>query len=223
MSIATVLFDVDGTLIDTVYAHVDAWDRAFHSRDISIPEWEIHRQIGKDGSLLVRDLLTRHDIEVDDELIAVLSAVHATAFATTTDRMSVLPGARDLVQACSDRGATVVLASSSPADELDAARAALDIDAWVDAVTTSADVETAKPDTGIVKVALDRVGADASTAVMFGDAVWDSIAATAAGVRSIGLLSGGISRDELLSAGAKMVFTDPADVVDSLDDLWESL
>uniref|UniRef100_UPI00057735A7 HAD family hydrolase n=1 Tax=Mycobacterium avium TaxID=1764 RepID=UPI00057735A7 len=134
-----------------------------------------------------------------------------------TPMLKPLPGARALLRRVADLGLQVVLASSAPEDELEILRKVLDCDDVIAATTSSRDVDTAKPEPGIVRVALDRAGVRAEEAIFVGDAVWDAHAARGAGLACIGLCSGGIARDELRAAGADPVFADPQDLLDHLE------
>lgn len=213
--VQAVLFDIDGTLVDSVYDHVVAWWSAFGDHGLSVPHSEIHTRIGKDGSLLVAELVEIAGGDRDDDaLTSSLSSAHDDLYGERVEHLTVLPGARDLVRASKDRGYTVVLATSAPDHELRALRALLDVDDLVDAVTSSEDVETAKPDGTVVDIALGRAGVPASAAVMMGDATWDFLAATPLGVRGIGLCSGGIGAAELREAGAEETYRDPVDVLE---------
>jgi HAD superfamily hydrolase (TIGR01509 family) len=208
-----VLFDVDGTLVDSNYLHVYAWQRAFDAEDMPVAAWKIHRCIGMDGDTLVRTLSEDAPDDVQDRL----SDGHSRYYADTMSLLAPLPGARALLHRVADLGLQVVLASSAPEDELEVLRKALDCDDVISVTTSSRDVDTAKPEPGIVQVALDRAGVDADRAVFVGDAVWDAHAANAAGLPCIGLLSGGISRAELEAAGASPIFADPQELLDQLD------
>ncbi|OBI84067.1 HAD family hydrolase [Mycobacterium sp. 1245805.9] len=208
-----VLFDVDGTLVDSNYLHVYAWQRAFDAEGMPVAGWQIHRCIGMDGDTLVRTLSNDAPDDVQDRL----SDGHSRYYREVTGLLAPLPGARELLHRVADLGLQVVLASSAPDDELKTLLKTLDCDDVIGEKTSSRDVDTAKPDPGIVQVALDRAGVDADHAVLVGDAVWDAHAAAAAGLPCIGLLSGGISRAELESAGASPIFTDPQDLLEQLD------
>ncbi len=210
---AAVLFDVDGTLVDSNYLHVVAWQRAFDAEDIAVAGWRIHRGIGMDGSRLVRTLSNDAPSDVQDRL----SDGHSRYYRETVPLLAPLPGARALLRRVADLGLQVVLASSAPEDELETLRKVLDCDDVISKTTSSRDVDTAKPEPGIVQVALDRAGVDAEHAVFVGDAVWDAQAAAGAGLPCIGVLSGGISRAELEAAGASPVFADPQDLLDQLE------
>jgi HAD superfamily hydrolase (TIGR01509 family) len=212
MNNPAVLFDVDGTLVDSNYLHVYAWQRAFDAENFPVSAWRIHRGIGMDGSTLVRTLTDDAPSDVQDRL----SDGHSRYYRELAPLLTPLPGARDLLRRVADLGLQVVLASSAPDDELELLRKVLDCDDVIAATTSSRDVDTAKPEPGIVQVALDRAGVDAEHAVFVGDAVWDAHAAQAAGVACIGVLSGGVSRDELEAAGASPVFDDARDLLEKL-------
>ncbi len=207
-----VLFDVDGTLVDSNYLHVYAWQRAFDDEDMPVAAWRIHRCIGMDGSKLVRTLSDDAPDDVQDRL----SDGHSRYYRDVLPLLAPLPGARELLGRVAGLGLQVVLASSAPGDELEALLKALDCDDVIAETTSSRDVDTAKPEPGIVQVALDRAGVDADHAVFVGDAVWDAHAATAAGLPCIGVLSGGISGAELEAASASPIFADPQDLLDHL-------
>lgn len=208
-----VLFDIDGTLVDSNYLHVHAWSRAFHEAGVKAEAWRIHRSIGMDGSRLVGALSGNADDDTDKRL----KDLHARFYSELSPLLRPLPGGREVLDLVASMGLQVVLATSAPDDELSLLRAVLDRDNVVSAVTSSADVENAKPDPGIVEVALDRAGVTAERAVFVGDSVWDAEASVRAGVPIIGLLSGGISREELTTAGALVVFNDPRDLIDHID------
>lgn len=208
-----VLFDVDGSLVDSNYLHVYAWLRAFDAEGLPVTAWQIHRCIGMDGSTLVRTL--SHD--APDEVQERLSDGHSRYYRESTPLLAPLPGARALLRRVAELGLQVVLATSAPDDELEILRKVLDCDDVISETTSSRDVDTAKPEPGIVRVALDRAGVDADHAVFVGDAVWDAHAAAGAGLPCIGLLSGGIAREELQAAGSSPVFADPQDLLDHLD------
>ncbi len=205
---AAVLFDVDGTLIDSNYLHVAAWVRAFTEVGAPVDAWRIHRDIGMDSSRLLADLLD----DRADELGDAAKDGHARSYGESEELLRPFDGARDLLGALSERGITVVLATSAPPDELTMLRRVLDADDAISAKTDADDVEEAKPDPGIVHVALERAGCAAGQALFVGDAVWDMQAAGRAGVACVGVLTGGVTRSELLEAGAREVYESVADI-----------
>jgi HAD superfamily hydrolase (TIGR01509 family) len=208
-----VLFDVDGTLVDSNYLHVHAWYRAFHEANVDVEAWRVHRSIGMDGSTLVASLAEG----ADDDTRSRLKELHSRYYKEAAWMLRPLPGARELLEAVKTFGLQIVLATSAPEDELSILREVLASDDLVDVQTSSKDVDTAKPQPDIVQVALDRAGVDAANAVFIGDTVWDVEACERAGVPTIAVLSGGVSRGELETAGAQAVFEDPRDLCAHLD------
>ncbi|GAC1411717.1 MAG: HAD family hydrolase [Mycobacterium sp.] len=208
-----VLFDVDGTLVDSNYLHVDAWYRAFHDTGVAVEAWRIHRLIGMDGSTLVATLAE----EADDDTRSRSKDLHSRYYREMVPLLRPLPGARELLEAVDGLGLQIVLATSAPEDELTVLRGVLARDGLVSAVTSANDVDTAKPQPDIVHVALERAGVDAAHAVFVGDSVWDVEACQRAGVPAIGVLSGGVSACELETAGALAVFENPRELREHLD------
>lgn len=206
-----VLFDVDGTLVDTNYLHAVTWWQAFRQagyEDVQMAR--IHRAIGMGSDQLLDELLPGdRDRESDQELLAAHDALYATYWS----RLRPFRGAADLLRACKARGMRVILASSAGERELAVMREAIDAGDAIDAATSSGDVEKSKPAPDLVQVALDKAGVPAAEAVFVGDTVWDVAACKKAGVRCIALLSGGISRGELEDAGAVEIYDDPADLL----------
>lgn len=209
-----VLFDIDGTLVDSNYLHVHAWQRAFTEVGMPVETWRIHRSIGMDGSVLV-DELSAHAAE---EMQQRLKDLHTRYYEASSALLTTLPGARPLLRRVAESDMQVVLATSAPDNELALLRSTLDCDDLVSAITSSADVEEAKPRPDIVEVALDKAGVTATEAVVVGDTVWDVEAAKRAGVACIGVLSGGVSRGELEHAGAAAVFENAEDLLAHLED-----
>lgn len=208
-----VLFDVDGTLVDSNNLHVHAWYRAFNEVGLDVEAWRIHRLIGTDGSTLVASLAEG----ANDDTRSRLKDLHSRYYRETAPLLRRLPGVRKLLEAVDELGLQIVLATSAPEDELSILREVLASDDLVSAATSSNDVDTAKPQPDIVQVALDRAGVDTDHAVFVGDTVWDVEACERAGVPTIAVLSGGVSRGELETAGAQAVFENPRDVCDHLD------
>jgi HAD superfamily hydrolase (TIGR01509 family) len=208
-----VLFDVDGTLVDSNYLHAVCWWEAFTQAGHDVPMARIHRAIGM-GSDQMLDALLPAGRDPDGD--AGLRAAHGALYATYWRRQRPLPGAADLLRACKKRGLTVVLASSADEREFAALRAALGADDAIDEATSSADVERSKPAPDLVQVALEKARVPPDAAVFVGDTVWDVRASGQAGVACIGLLSGGISRAELLDEGAAEVYDGPAELLGAL-------
>ncbi len=208
-----VLFDIDGTLVDSNYLHVYAWTRAFQEAGIAVESWRIHRSIGMDGNRLIQSLSG----DADDDVQKQAEELHTRYLKEAAPLLRRLPGARELLERVSSLGLQVVLASSASEDELSLSRTVLDCDDLVSAATSSEDVDVAKPDPTIIEIAMERAGVDADHAVYVGDAVWDVIGCRRAGVPAIGLLSGGVSRGELEKAGAQAVFDNPRDLCEHID------
>jgi HAD superfamily hydrolase (TIGR01509 family) len=208
-----VLFDMDGTLVDSNYLHVHAWTRAFHDVGIAVESWRIHRSIGMDGARLLETLSG----DADDDTQKRAKDLHLRYLREAAPLLRRLPGARELLERIRSLDLQIVLATSSSEEELALTRPVLDCEDLLTAATSSKDVEVAKPEPTIIEVALQRAGVDAGDAVYVGDAVWDIVACDRAGVRAIGLLSGGVSRDELENAGAEAVFENPRELADHLD------
>ncbi|HYF71265.1 MAG TPA: HAD family hydrolase [Nocardioides sp.] len=210
----TVVFDIDGTLLDSNYHHALAWSRAFEQvLDQHVPVAAIHRHIGMGGDRLVaavagEDAEERHGDEVRERW--------EREFDEVIDETRLLDGARELLAAVGAAGMTVVLASSSIPKHAERPLGLLRAEDHSDAWTTSEDAEESKPDPELLDEALDKVGG--GRAVMVGDAVWDVEAANARDIPTIGVLSGGYGRQELLDAGAVAVYDDPADLLDHLDE-----
>ncbi len=212
LSTPAVLFDVDGTLVDSNYLHVYAWQRAFSQVGFDVEAWRIHRSIGIDGSILVRSLTGDQSGDVVDRL----KHAHAQFYRETVGMLRALPGARALLDEVAALGLQVVLATSAPKDELSILREVLGRDDILSAVTSSADVDTAKPQPDIVEVALQRAGVTADRAVFVGDTIWDIRAASRAGVSCVCVRSGGIARQELEAEGATAVFDNPCQLLEEI-------
>jgi HAD superfamily hydrolase (TIGR01509 family) len=205
-----VLFDVDGTLVDTNYLHVVSWWQAFGQAGFDVPMARIHRAIGMGSDQLLDELLPAGRDRDED---ASMDAAHFALHATYWSRLRPLPGAAALLRACKDRGLRVVLASSAKDRELAVLRQALDADDAIDDATSSSDVGQSKPAPDLVEVGLSKAGVRATEAVFVGDSVWDVRACGKAGMACIALLSGGIGRDELAEAGAAEIYAGPAELL----------
>lgn len=211
---SAVLFDVDGTLVDSNYLHVYAWYRAFEEAGHPVEAWRIHRSIGMDGTTLVNTLAGEAGAAACEQA----KDLHSRYYKELAPHLRRLPGARELLEAVHKLDIRVVLATSAPEEELSVLREVLDCDHLVFAVTSSKDVDTAKPEPDIIEIALERAGVTASHAIFLGDTVWDMEACRRAGVGSIGVLSGGVSRSELEKSGAQRVFEHPLELCQHLDD-----
>lgn len=211
---AAVLFDVDGTLVDSAYVHALTWEEAFRQYGHTVPTARIHRAVGMGGEELLDHILGR---DRDTQESDAISSAHAALAARFWPSLKAFPGAAELVRTCAARGWSAVLATSASAREAHVLREVLDVDDVLAAVTDAGDVEEAKPAPDLVSVALKKAKADPERSIMVGDTVWDVQAAERAGVRCIGVLCGGFSRQELLEAGALEVHEDPAALLSALD------
>ena len=209
----TVILDIDGTLVDTNYHHAIAWYRAFRQHGFTLPLWRIHRHIGMGGDQLVGALAGDGFEREQGDAVRTAETV---LYQELIGEVQPLEGARAVIEDLKSSGHTVVLASSAKPDELEHYLTLLDARTLVDAWTDSGDVEQTKPKPDLVLAALKKAGGKAKEAVMIGDSVWDCRAAKRAGVRSIGVRTGGFSEAELLDAGASKVF-------DSVETLREHL
>jgi HAD superfamily hydrolase (TIGR01509 family) len=210
MTVTAALFDVDGTLVDTNYLHAVAWWEAFAYSGHDVPMAAIHHVIGMGSDQLLDALLPGdRDRDADDGI----RTAHSAMYSAYWSRIRPLPQAAELLRACRKAGLRVVLASSADPQEFEVLRAALDAEDAIDETTSSGDVDTSKPAPDLVRVALDKAGVPPEQAVFVGDTVWDVEACQRAGVPCLGLRSGGISRAELVDAGAVAVFADPAELL----------
>ncbi|MFF1399894.1 HAD family hydrolase [Streptomyces sp. NPDC058287] len=209
-----VLFDVDGTLVDTNHLHVVTWWEALRQAGHDVTMHDIHRAIGLGSDDLLAHLLGE---DRDQDQDARLSAAHTALYGTYFDRLPALEGTQDLLRELAGRGWRIVLATSAGGPELKALRRAIDADDVIAGVASADDVAQGKPAPEPVHRALDLAEADASDAVYVGDTVWDMKAAARAGVRAIAVLCGGIPRTDLEAAGAAGVYDGPADLLAGLD------
>lgn len=209
-----VLFDVDGTLIDSNYLHAVAWWQAFRHADLDVRMADIHRAIGMGADKLLPHLLG----ERDDDVLRTISNDHDAIYSTWWPTLRPLPGAAGLVRRCKAAGLVTVLASSAKARELKVIRQVLGADEHLDEATSSDDAQDSKPAPDLVEVALSKAGLRAERSVMIGDSVWDVRGAANAGVTCIGVECGGTSAAELREAGAAQVFADPQDLLDHWDE-----
>jgi HAD superfamily hydrolase (TIGR01509 family) len=213
--VAGVLFDVDGTLVDTVYLHAVAWWQALRQHGHDVPMARIHRSIGMGSDRILDELLgPERDRERDGDIVAAHASLHAVHWPA----LRPLPGARRLLEECADRGLQVVLATSASRPELEALLRCLDADDALAAVTSADDAERSKPAPDIVEVALQRSGLSAEEVVFVGDSRWDVRAAGPLSIPCIGLTSGGMGAAELLDEGAAAVYEHPQDLLDHLDE-----
>jgi HAD superfamily hydrolase (TIGR01549 family) len=212
------LFDLDGTLVDSVYQHVLAWREALEGAGIRLAVWRIHRRIGMSGGLFLNALLRETASQVSTEQVARLQRLHAEAYARLVTQVRPLPGAPELLAYLSRVGVPWAIATSG---RWESARPVLDIlGVGPDVpVVTRDQVSHAKPDPDLFLAAAERLGVAIGSSVVVGDSVWDLLAARRARALGVGLLSGGYGQDELERAGAYRVYEDPADLLRHLDEV----
>lgn len=213
------LFDLDGTLVDSVYQHVLAWREALESEGIQLSVWRIHRRIGMSGGLLTNMLLRETGLALDRERTHRLRVAHAAALNRRQDEIRPLPGAVELLAALTAAGIPWAIATSGRLETAGPSLDKLGIDRHKVPVVTRDEVKYAKPDPDLFLVAAERLGVDMHIANVVGDSVWDMLAAQRARALGVGLLSGGYGEEELARAGAYRVFADPADMLKHLDEI----
>lgn len=217
-SVPALLFDLDGTLIDSVYQHVIAWRHALAKLDIDLSVWRIHRRIGMSGGLFVTALLRETGRSLSERDIEALQRDHAAQYLAQVDSVRALPGAHELLTALSARGVPWAIATSGREVMARAALAMLGLPADAPMVTRDM-VQHAKPDPDLFLAAAALIGVDPRQAWVVGDSVWDLLAARRAGALGIGLLSGGYGREELERAGAYRVYADPRELLARADEM----
>jgi len=213
------LFDLDGTLVDSVYQHVAAWQQALQTAAIELSVWRIHRRIGMSGGLFTEMLLREIHRAVTPALLEDLHAHHAAAYISMMKWVRPLPGARRLLQHLTDVGITWAIATSGRMATARYNLELLGLDAASTVVVTRDDVRRAKPDPDLFIAAAERLHAHIESAVIVGDSIWDMLAARRARGLGVGLLSGGYGQDELERAGAIRVYEDPADLLSHIDEI----
>jgi HAD superfamily hydrolase (TIGR01549 family) len=213
------LFDLDGTLVDSVYQHVLAWREALESEGIQLSVWRIHRKIGMSGGLLTNMLLRETGLQLDAERARNLRQRHAAALNRRQDEIRPLPGAPELLATLTETGIPWAIATSGRMETAAPALEKLGVDLGKVPVVTRDQVKYAKPDPDLFLAAAERLGVPMDTASVVGDSVWDMLAARRARGLGIGLLSGGYGQEELERAGAYRVYEDPADLLHHLDEV----
>ena len=220
MRLETVfLFDLDGTLVDSVYQHVLAWKEALDHEGIELSVWRIHRKIGMSGGLFMNQLLRETSLEISAERLDRLRRLHAEAYRRHVAQVRPLPGARELLATLSDAGIPWAIATSGRMETAAPNLAALGVDPDRMPVVTRDQVKYAKPDPDLFLAAAARLGAPIETAVVVGDSIWDMLAARRCRALGVGLLSGGYGTEELERGGAARVYEDPADMLTHLDEV----
>ncbi len=213
------LFDLDGTLVDSVYQHVLAWQEALHSAGIELSVWRIHRKIGMSGGLFTDMLLRETSLEITPALLESLQRQHAQAYARLARWVRPLPGAVELLQYLTRVRIPWAIATSGRMSTARFNLDALGVDPAQVPVVTRDDVRHAKPDPDLFLAAATRLEVGIESAVIVGDSIWDMLAARRARGRGVGLLSGGYGQDARERSGAIRVYEDPADLLRHIDEI----
>ncbi|MEX5541604.1 HAD family hydrolase [Pseudomonas poae] len=213
------IFDLDGTLTDSVYQNVAAWKEALDAEGISLAMWRIHRKIGMSGGLMLKSLSRETGLDISEPQAERLSQLHAEAYARLQGQIIALPGAVELLDHLSHAGLTWCIATSGGLDTAKINLKALQLDIDEVNIITRDDVKYGKPDPDLFLAAALHMKVPIDECLVIGDAVWDMLAARRAKATGIGLLSGGYDIGELERAGALRVYEDPQDLLDHLDEV----
>ena len=213
-----LIFDLDGTLVDTVYGHVLAWQRALEDAGLPIEGWKIHRRIGMSGGLFARAVAREIGRPIDSDQAEAIQRRHGELFRELLPVRRPLPGAVELLAELREGEVAHGIATSGHRPEIDASLEALGVGSET-VVIERGDVARAKPEPDLFITCAERLGIPAQDCYVVGDAVWDLLAARRASMLNIGLLSGGYGEDELTRAGAFRVYRDPEELRSSLDEL----
>jgi HAD superfamily hydrolase (TIGR01509 family) len=213
------LFDLDGTLVDSVYEHVLAWHDALTAEGIKLSVWRIHRKIGMSGGLFTNILLRETGLDITPERLERLRQRHKEAYTKRSHLVHPLPGARELLAYLTDNGIPWAIATSGRMETARPNIERLGVDVDKAAVVTRDQVRYAKPDPDLFLEAARRINVPIEHCAVVGDSIWDLLAARRASALGIGLLSGGYGQDELERAGAYRVYEDPADMLKHIDEV----
>ena len=213
------LFDLDGTLVDSVYQHVLAWKTALDSENIELSVWRIHRKIGMSGGLFTNQLLRETGFSIEPDRIERLRQAHASAYQELGHQVRPLPGARELLAFLTEAGIPWAIATSGRMETAAVNLAALGVDPGASPVVTRDQVRYAKPDPDLFLAAAARLDVPIERAVVVGDSIWDMLAATRCRALGVGVLSGGYGSEELRQSGAIRVYDDPADLLGHIDEV----
>jgi HAD superfamily hydrolase (TIGR01549 family) len=213
------IFDLDGTLVDSVYQHVIAWQEALQAERIDLSMWRVHRRIGMSGGLFTGMLLREIDVPISPDLLERLKTLHSEAYRRLVASVRPLPGARALLEHLTRSEIPWAVATSGNVDVARFNLELLEIDPSDVPVVTRNDVKRAKPDPDLFLAAAERLRAPITHAVIIGDSIWDMLAARRARGLGVGVLSGGYGQDELERAGAMRVYDDPADLLRHIDEI----
>jgi HAD superfamily hydrolase (TIGR01509 family) len=215
------LFDLDGTLVDSVYQHVLAWKEALDREGVELSVWRIHRKIGMSGGLFANILLRETGMDITEERLLRLRDWHAEAYNRHATQLGVrpLPGACELLAFLTEQGIPWAIATSGRMETAAHNLQALGVDPSRVPVVTRDQVRHAKPDPDLFLAAAERLGVDIGQSLVIGDSIWDMLAAQRARGLGVGLLSGGYGQEELERAGAFRVYEDPADLLRRIDEV----
>jgi HAD superfamily hydrolase (TIGR01549 family) len=213
------LFDLDGTLVDSVYQHVLAWHEALDQEGIALSIWRIHRKIGMSGGLFTNMLLRETGLDIDAVRIDRLRRLHAEAYNRRSADVRPLPGARELLASLTQSGIPWAIATSGRMETAHAPLTSLGVDFDRDVIVTRDQVKYAKPNPDLFLTAAERLGCGIENSSVVGDSIWDMLASRRARALGIGVLSGGYGQEELERAGAYRVYDDPADLLRHIDEV----
>ncbi|MCF1505701.1 HAD family hydrolase [Afifella sp. H1R] len=213
------LFDLDGTLVDSVYQHVLAWREALDHEGIALSVWRIHRKIGMSGGLFTHQLLREIDKDVGPDMAERLRVLHAEAYQRLVHSVVPLPGASELLKTLSEQNIPWAIATSGRMETAGANLKALGVEPDTATVVTRDQVRHAKPDPDLFVEAARRLDVPIERSIVVGDSIWDMLAAARCRALGVGLLSGGYGQNELERAGALRVYEDPADLLHHLDEV----
>jgi HAD superfamily hydrolase (TIGR01549 family) len=213
-----ILFDLDGTLVDTAYRHVTSWASALRDAGILVPEWKIHRRIGMSGRSLVRQLVREHGLHSRKIDVEQLEKMHDAVFNKSISSIQPLPGSEKFLRHLTRHGVRWAIATTGGKQQTKKLLRTLQIPAKA-VVVTGDDVAKAKPSPDVFVTAAERLGVPVEHCIVVGDSVWDMLAAGRRRALSVGLLSGGYSQAELEQAGAFRVYADPADMLEHIEDI----
>lgn len=212
-----ILFDLDGTLIDTVYEHVLAWSEALTKARISVSHWEIHRRIGMSGSSLVQQLAREQTSKRRPLLVQQLERWHDLAFTKATRDVRLLPGTTDLLRHLSQNGLPWAIATTGGRKQTSRLLKKVNLSAKI--IVTGDEVEKAKPSPDVFVLAAHRLEVPIDRCIVVGDSVWDMLAAGRSKALAVGILAGGYGKEELERSGAFRVYADPSEILSHIEDL----
>jgi HAD superfamily hydrolase (TIGR01509 family) len=217
-SVTALVFDLDGTLVDSVYQHVLSWHEALQVVGIELSVWRIHRRVGMSGGLFTQGLLRETEHPMDPSTLDRLRRLHAEFYAQKQHQIVPLPGAKELLVRLTQSKIPWAIATSGRMESAGPTIEALEVPEDVPVITRDL-VPHAKPDPDLFLEAVRQLGIDVNDAIVVGDSVWDLLAARRARLLGVGLLSGGYGQEELERTGAYRVYEDPADLLRHLDEL----